>query len=181
MADITLSSNSYIKPYRAAKGSALVRHIMGSTFAANSSIVIGDVVVSDTNSGSTAPYMMIRMIGTGTAPSTAIYGIAAGNVTHDGSTGVTGAAGPTTAKTPVWIAERDSEFVSVTKTAGTNSTSIGRLASLKRDSTLGIWYADLANSTAGDAIVRITGVLNPGDTNGLVTWRFISTACFFTD
>jgi len=34
-----------------------------------------------------------------------------------------------------------------------------------------------ANSTAGDQRVRITEVLNPGDTNGYVVGVFISSAC----
>lgn len=179
MGDITLSSNSVIRPYRTSKGSAAIRHVMGSTFAAGSSIVVGDVVQSDTNASSTGAYKMIRMVAS--APSTAIYGIAAGNVAHDGSTGAGGVGSGSVNKTPVWIADRDTEFVGFSKIAGTASTSIGTLAGLKRDSTLGIWFVDPAFSTAGESRIRITDVLNPGDTNGAYVFRFVSSACLLTD
>jgi hypothetical protein len=48
--------------------------------------------------------------------------------------------------------------------------------SLEFDSSLAIHYLR-ANSTAGDQRVRITEVINPGDTNGYVAGVFLSSAC----
>ena len=46
---------------------------------------------------------------------------------------------------------------------------------LAYDSTDNIIYADPGNSTAGDATIIITEVIDAGTTNGLVVGRFIST------
>ena len=181
MAEITLSSNSIVRPYRAAKGSPRILHIQGSTFAAGSSIVLGDVVSSDTAVGSNA-FRAVKM--TAHIPSTAIFGVAASNDAQDGSTGANGLGAPSSLKIPVWIAERDTEFIGYTKDAGSTacqSTLVGTLRCIARDSTLGIWYVDTANSTAGDVRIRITDVPSPGDTNGAVVFRFLSTAVVLTD
>lgn len=178
MADITLSSNSILRPYRASVGSPEIRHIQGSTFAAGSSIILGDVVQSDTAVDSNAS-RLVRMANA--VPSTAIYGVAAGNDPQDGTTGGAGLGAATTQRIPVWLANPDTEFIAVTKVAGIGSSSVGKAAALKRDSTLAIWYVDTVNSTAGDARVRIIGVPNPGDTNGQVIFRFMSTALVLRD
>lgn len=181
MAEITLSSNSIVRPYRSMKGSPVIRHIQGSTFAAGSSIVIGDVVSSDTAAGSNY-FRAIKM--TAHIPSTAIFGVAAGNDGQDGSTGAAGLGSPATSKIPVWVADADTEFIGYTKDAGSTacqSTLVGTLRCIARDSTLGIWYIDTANSTAGDVRVRITEVPSPGDTNGAVVFKFLSTALVLSD
>lgn len=181
MAEITLSSNSIVRPYRASKGSPRIMHVQGSTFAAGSSILAGDVVSSDTTVGSNA-HRIVKM--TAHVPSTAIWGVAAANDGQDGSTGALGLGSPTTSRIPVWIADRDTEFIGYTKDAGstaTQSTLVGTLRIIARDSTLNIWYVDTSNSTAGDVRVRITEVPSPGDTNGAVVFRFLSTALVLTD
>jgi len=182
MAEITLSSNSYVRPYRCAKGSPRIHHVPASTFAAGSSILVGDVVASDTVVGS-AYHRIVKM--TAHIPSTAIWGVAAANCSHDGSTGALGlGASEGVANVPVWIADRDTEFIGYTKDQGSTacqSTLIGTLRCIARDSTLNIWYVDTANSTAGDVRIRITDVPSPGDTNGAVVFRFLSTALVLTD
>jgi hypothetical protein len=181
MAENTLSSNSIVRPYRSAKGSPRIQHVQASTFAAGSSILLGDVVSSDTAVGS-AYHRIVKMAAH--IPSTAIWGIAAGNCGADGSTGALGLGLGTTGNVPVWVAERDTEFIGYTKDQGSTacqSTLIGTVRCIARDSTLNIWYVDTANSTAGDVRIRITDVPNPGDTNGAVVFRFLSTALVLTD
>ena len=56
------------------------------------------------------------------------------------------------------------------------STVIGSRRALAFDSTLNIFYVDIANSTAGDAGVVITDVPEPGtDANNPVIFKFLST------
>jgi len=181
MAEITLSSNSIIKPYRSHKGSPIIRHFQGSTFAAGSSIILGDVVSSDTAAASNY-FRAVKM--QAHIPSTAIFGVAAANDKQDGSTGANGLGSPTTSKIPVWVADADTEFIGFTKDAGSTacqSTLIGTARCIARDSTLGIWYVDTANSTAGDVRIRITEVPSPGDTNGAVIFKFLSTALVLSE
>jgi hypothetical protein len=176
MAEITLSSNSIVKPYRSHKGSPIIRHFQGSTFAAGSSIVLGDVVSSDTTAASNY-FRAVKM--TAHVPSTAIFGVAAANDKQDGSTGLSGLGSPSISKIPVWVADADTEFIGFTKDQGSSacqSTLIGTARCIARDSTLGIWYVDTSNSTAGDVRILITDVPSPGDTNGAVVFKFLSTA-----
>lgn len=176
--DITLSTGSYVRPYRAAKGSPRIAHIQETTCAASGLIRVGDVVSSDTLTASASNRIM-RM--ENHIPSTAIYGIAAEGSTSDGST--TGLADPNCRRLPVWIAERDTEFVAYSKLSSVthNSTLVGTNRVLSRDSTLGIWTVDAAVSTAGDVRIRVTEVLDPGASNGAVVFRFLSTALMLTD
>ena len=181
--NLTLSSLSYVVPYRPTRGSANIIHIQESTCASTAIVKIGDVVSQDTNTASNS-FRMVKMAAH--IPSTAIFGIAGGNSTSDGSTtGLADTNGyPTTnRRLPVWVAERNTEFVAYSNLSSVThaSTLVGTYRVLSRDSTLDIWKVDAANSTAGDVRVRITEVLDPFSANGRVVFRFVSTALVYAD
>ncbi len=179
MAQYTLSSNSFVRPYRSAKGSPAIRNIQGSTYAAGGGIRIGDVVQQDTNTASNS-FRAVRMANH--IPSTAIWGVASANDPQDGSTGPAGLGSPTSLRIPVWLAERDTEFIAFSKDSALDpATAVGNLGVIKRDSTLNIWYVSTTASTAGDVRVRITQVPDPNSTNGAYVFRFLSTALVLTD
>ena len=114
--------------------------------------------------------------------SSAFLGIAVENSTSDGSTtgllssGV-GIPTPNNKTLLVCLATPNTEFLFPTKSSVVTSTCLGTRRALAYDSTLGIFYVDIANSTAGDATVIITEVPEPGnDANNPVVVKFLSTA-----
>lgn len=172
MADITLSSRTIIRPYRCATGSPKTFTYQLSTCPATGVIKVGNVVQGDTNVASN-DFRLRRSAGAPNILSTVFYGIAAASDDSDGSTTSLG-----TKTLTIWRADADTEFLFPTKSV-TASTDTNKLGGLDWDSTLGIAYAVPSNSTAGDARIRITEVINPGDTNGYVAGVFLSTATAF--
>lgn len=171
MADITLSTRTIIRPYRSRAGSPLTLTRDASTCASTAVIHLGNVVQFDIVSES-ASHRLVRASTAAGHPnlSTNIAGVAAATDTSDGSTLSANGARPLT----FWAADANTEFLFPTKVA-TASTLEGTNLALGFDSTLGIHYLT-ANSTAGDRRVQVTEVPNPGDTNGYVVGRFLSTA-----
>jgi hypothetical protein len=169
MAQISLSSNTGISPYRSRAGSPRIATFQGASTAASTAIIrVGQVVQFDVTS--TSAHRLVRSsTGTTAIVSTTIAGVAAGAFSPDGVSASTGSLS-------IWAADGQTEFKFPTKIAGTTPELLGTLMSLEFDSSLSIHYLR-ANSTAGDQRVRITEVLNPGDTNGYVVGVFISSAC----
>jgi hypothetical protein len=169
MAQISLSSNTGISPYRTRSGAPRIATFQGaSTAASTSNIRVGQVVSFDATS--TSAHRLIRCSTGATAiVSTTIAGVAAAEFFPSATTG-------SSASISVWAADGVTEFKFPTKIAGTTPELLGTIMSLEYDSTLAIHYLR-ANSTAGDQRVRITEVLGAGDTNGYVVGVFISSAC----
>lgn len=169
MAQISLSSNTVISPYRTRAGSPRIMTLQGASTAASTAVIkVGNVVQFDVTS--TSLHRLVRSsTGTTAIVSTTIAGIAAGDFTPSATTG-------SSASIPVWVADGITEFKFPTKISGTTPELLGTLMSLEFDSTLSIHYLR-SNSTAGDQRVRITEVLNAGDTNGYVVGVFLSSAC----
>lgn len=175
--DITLSSRTVPRLYRSRNGGQVFNY-QPSTFAAGSSIVSGDVVQLDVNVSSNNFRIVRSSTGGDPALSSAIVGIALANDPSDGSTlGLTNRA-----PIPVAVGRDGEEFIFPSKAtvAQHQSTLIGTNRAIGYDSTLAIFYCNVANSTAGDARVRITDVLDPGSSNGYVVARFLSTAVTVT-
>jgi hypothetical protein len=172
LADITLSSRTMIRPYLSRAGQPLTLTRDASTCASTATIKVGQVVQFDIVS-ETASHRLVRASTAAGHPnlSTNIAGIAAASDASDGSTLSGEGARPLT----FWAADPNTEFLFPTKIPGTASTLIGTNLALGYDSTLSIHYV-MSNSTAGNQRVAITDVINPGDTNGLVVGRFLSTA-----
>lgn len=154
MADNTPSSGSLIRPHRSPWGAFPTRHF---PIVANSTFLAGRLVEQSTIA-STASHRIADM----SSLSTRIVGVVAES------------AGSSVVDTerPVWEANPFLEFRGFAK--GTlASSNIGASYSFAYDSTLGIHYVDLANSSAADQRCQITELLNTaGDTNGEVVFKF---------
>ena len=175
MAQITHSTRTKPQPYRSRGGTFDLRALQPSTTVSSAVIAYGDVVQFDVNVA-TANHRIVKSSTMANVPnvlSTAFLGIA---VEADGST--VSANAPADINVVVCIANKDTEFKFPTKLAGSAhaSSKVGVRAALAYDSTLSMFYADPGNSTAGDASLVITEIIDPGTTNGFVAAKFLSTA-----
>lgn len=177
MADKTLSSLSVMYPYRSSYGTYQLRSFEESTGISTAAIRYGDVVQFDVNVA-TANHRIVRSSTMANVPnvlSTAFVGIAVEASTGIGANAAITGVG-TSKKLKVCLATAQTEFWGATKSSAVTSTVIGSRRALAFDSTLNIFYVDIANSTAGDAGVVITDVPEPGtDANNPVIFKFLST------
>lgn len=176
MAQITLSSRATPSPYRSDKGDFRISAFQPSTAASTAGIAFGDVVVFDQNT-STANHRVTRLStitgGGGRILSTAVIGIAV-----EAESSSPSASAANASKVLVASAGQHTEFKFASKLTGAQHASsiVGTRMPLGYDSTLGIVYVDVANSSAGDASVIVTELLSDeGTTNGFVAAKFIST------
>lgn len=174
MAQITLSSRAQVAPWRSDKGDFRLQSFPGSTGISTATIAYGDIVQFDVNTASNS-FRIVKSSTMANVPnvlSTAILGVA---VEAD-STSI----GQTVRNDKILVATAGphSEFKFATKATGAQylSTLIGTRRAVGYDSTLSIFYCDVANSTAGDATIIVTELLNDeGTTNGFLAAKFIST------
>lgn len=172
MADITLSSATYVRPYTANHGTPRIRYYQESTYASTAPIAYGNVVTFD-EAEATAAHRVVRgSTAAGRLLSTGIVGIAA-----EASTGVPNPPGSSRVL-GVYVADGQTEFLFPFK--GTVASShVGALIDLNWDSTDNYHYLD-ATSTAASARVYVTEIPNEatvnGDTNGFYVGQFVSTA-----
>ena len=176
MAQLSNSTRSTPRPYRARGGTFDLRAFTESTCISTAIIKYGDVVQFDVNVA-TANHRIVKSSTMANVPnvlSTVLLGIA---VEDDASSVSADSPGGTDQKVLICIANKDTEFKFPTKLAGTAhlSSLVGKRSGLSYDSTLGMFYADTANSTAGDGMLVITDVLDAGTSNGFVAAKFIST------
>lgn len=178
MAQITHSTRTKPTPYRARGGTFDLRSFQASTVLAGSTakIIYGDVVQFDVNVA-TANHRIVKSSTMANVPnvlSTAFLGVA---VEDDASSVSADAPGGTDQKVLICMANKDTEFKFPTKLAGSAhaSSKVGVRAALAYDSTLSMFYADPGNSTAGDAALVITEIIDAGTTNGYVAAKFLST------
>src|SRR5688572_1117832 len=174
MADVSHSSRSGIRVYRSRYGSPPTTTYDESTSVSTSVIAGGQVVMFDATDGAT--HRIVRCsTASGATPilATNIVGVSAGGTGSDGSSGTVGSEAR---KVSVWQAAPDVEFLFPTKMV-IASTVVNTGLELSWDSTLGIHHVS-ANSTVGDHLVRITGVIpgTVGDTGGYLIGRFFSSA-----
>lgn len=174
MAQITHSSRATPQPYRKGNGGSFnLRAFTPSTGISTATIAYGDVVQFDVNV-STANHRIVKSSTMANVPnvlSTAFLGIA---VEPDST-----AIGQTVPERQVLVclADKDTEFKFPAKVTGAvhGSSLINTRRAIGYDSTLSMFYCDVANSTAGDAALLITDVIDPGTTNGFVVAKFLST------
>jgi len=179
LAQITHSTRTTPQPYRARGGTFDLRAFQTSTVLAGSTakIAYGDVVQFDVNVA-TANHRIVKSSTMANVPnvlSTAFLGLA---VEADGSSVSATSPGGEDQKVLVCVATKDTEFKWPTKLAGANHTSslVGTRRAIGYDSTLSMFYCDAGNSTAGDASLVITEIIDAGTTNGFVAAKFLSTA-----
>ena len=178
MAQITNSTRTKPKPYRSRGGTFDLRAFPESTCVSSAVIVYGDVVQFDVTVA-TANHRIIKSSTMANVPnvvSTAFLGIAVEGSADVGSTIAAGSQGGGS-KLLVCVANKDTEYKWPTKATGAQHASslVGTRQALAYDSTLSMFYVDVANSTAGDAAVVITEVIDAGTTNGAVVAKFLST------
>lgn len=168
MADFTLSSLSYARPYRSPFGQHPITTRPASTgFSTAGSIRVGQVVALDQRGVSTSFHK--------------VYGITASSFaavsTQGGVVGIacSTAQSNTAHGEPVsiWDANPVCEFKAVTKAGTLASSHVGSQRTLAWDSTLGIAYVDLGASTSGDERVLVTDLVDAvGDSGGFVAFKF---------
>ena len=178
MAQITNSTRSKPKPYRSRGGTFDMRALPESTCISTAVIAYGDVVQFDVNVA-TANHRIVKASSMANVPnviSTALIGIAVEGSADIGSTIAAGSEGGGS-KLLVCCANKETEFKWPTKATGAQHASslVGTRRAIGYDSTLSMFYVDVANSTAGDATLVITEVIDAGTTNGAVVAKFLST------
>lgn len=163
MADFTLSSGSICRPYRSPWGAFPITNRPISTGISSNAIYLGALMKLDDRT-STCTH---RVCPTSTTTDQLLMGIA-------GAT-LTGASATVDTEIPVWDANPMVEFKAVTKGGTLASGDVGAGKALAWDSTLRILYVDLGNSSAGDARVLITQLVDAvGDSGGYVAFRFMT-------
>lgn len=173
--DLTNSSRTCPRPYRSRSGDYQVWSFEPSTCVSTALIRYGDVVQFDVNVSSNN-FRIVKSSTMANVPnvlSSVFVGIA---VDADGSDGSTLNQGNKT-KLSVVLASDQTEFLWPTKAtvAQHASTLVNTRRAIAYDSTLGMFYCDVANSTAGDASLVVTDVIDPGSSNGQVVAKFLST------
>lgn len=175
MASISHSTRTTPRPWRSRGGTFDLRSFPTSTGLSTATIAYGDVVQFDVNVA-TANHRIVKSSTMANVPnvlSTAILGIAV-----EADTAGTMSASALGGSVLVCVATKDTEFVFPSKATGAQHTSslVGKRVALGYDSTNSMFYFDAANSTAGDATIVITELVDTeGTTNGRVAAKFIST------
>lgn len=175
--DLTNSSRTTPRPYRSRSGDFQVWSFEASTCVSSALIRYGDVVQYDVNVSSNN-YRIVKSSTMANVPnvvSTAFLGVAVDADTSDGSTSGLGTSARQ--KLAVVLANNHTEFLWPTKAtvAQHQSTLVNTRRAIGYDSTLSMFYCDVANSTAGDAALLVTEVIDPGSSNGQVVAKFLST------
>lgn len=175
MTDFVLSSGSYIRPFKARPGGNFpIRQMALSTGISSQVIRVGNVVGLDVNTTNGNQLLTLSSVSSGTCVSTAVVGIAA-----EGPGAAAG--GPSSTNTsgtliPVWEADPQVEFRAHTIGGLLNSTLIGTVHDINRDTTLNIdlIHVGAGRLTAPMNSVLITGLIdNAGDSGGAVSFKFV--------
>lgn len=162
MADLTLSSGSYARPYRSPWGAFPVRTMAISTGVSSQAIPVGRKVTLDWSSTQAGQVKASTAEGW-------FFGVGLAASAVSGSTATRGG------EISVYEANPLVEFKAVTKGATLDLSQVGLHKKLMFDSTLNIEYVDLSASTAADWRVVVTGLLDAvGDSGGYVSFRFLS-------
>lgn len=168
MTDITLSSGHYMRPFRSRNGGSFPVRQMGLS-TGSTTIRLGTVVGLDQNSTLGASLIAASSVTSNALVSTAIVGVAAA--------GVYGSTNDSGTLIPVWEADPQVEFRANTGHGTLNSTLLGTVHAIFRDSTLNIDLVDVGASCLSTPILYalITGLIDaPGDSGGAVSFRFVS-------
>lgn len=174
MTDITPTAGDFIRPWRSPWGAYPVIGMKLSTGISSNKIYVGTVVGLDVNSTAFQDCISPSSLAASSGPvivSTAIVGIAAEGpgTTSPSSTNVQGTI------IPVWEANPNVEFIARTRNGLLNSTCVGQIKELWRDSTLNIDMVNIGASSQATPQPRvvITGLIDAsGDSGGRVTFRF---------
>lgn len=159
MADYTISSGDYIKPYRSPWGQCEIRSAPESTAQ---TFVYGDVLELDKGT-STGANRVKRASTTGsTCNSTAIVGVAA-----------QGASSNVAQTVSYFAASANNEFIGRTRGGTLALANVGTGYGLFRDSSKNVWLVDLGNAQSTSVRVIVTELVDQvGDSGGQVVFKF---------
>lgn len=165
MADVALSSASFVRPHKSPFGAFPSRTMQPISTA---TIYLGQVVTLNYTGSTSVGQIVASTAAAPTSPHFYTVGVAGSSFTFTSS-----------AVTPpvmaVWDANPLCEFRAQTKGAALASSHVGLRRALAWDSTLNVNYVDLGTSTAVDWRVVITGIVeNEGSSGGSVSFRFLS-------
>lgn len=198
MAQINGSSNTHMRPVRAAYGSPALRSYQESTCASSKCIAVGDIVCADTVVTTGNLRIVIAPSSQGAAGNllqngiTSLIGVAVSESTSDGSTTGLNADGtrPTARNILVAIADGLTEYAINISSVGASPVPVGSSmignsypiecvrSAVGQRKGHGVWFLSSTNlSTAADLSFVVTGVPSEsiGDTGGVVYGKFLST------
>lgn len=159
MADYTISSGDYIKPYRCPWGQIEMRSAPESTAQ---TFVYGDVLELDKGTSSGANRVRRASTTGSTCNSTAIVGVAA-----------QAASSNVTQTVSYYTASPSNEFEGRTRGGLLALSNVGAEFGLFRDSTKNVWLVDLGNTQSTSARVIVTELIDQvGDSGGMVAFKF---------
>ena len=162
MADFTISSGDYLRPYRSPWGQFPMAYAGESTGA---TFLYGDVLELSTVV-STNYHRVVRASTSGsTCISTSIVGVAAAPASSVQDTQI-----------PYYEANRNVEIYGRTRGGLLASTNVNASYGLFRDSTKNVWLVDLGNVVDTSVRVLVTRLVDAvGDSGGAVLFKFGST------
>jgi hypothetical protein len=159
MADFTISSGDYVRPYRSPWGSHPVRSLPESV---SQTYRYGDVLERVSDGSTNAGRLALASTSGSTVTSTAIVGVAA-----------EGASSVTAAKRIFYVANPHVEFWGRTRGATLASSNVGKAYGLFRESTKNVFLVDLGNAASTSERVIVTELIDAeGDSGGAVAFAF---------
>jgi hypothetical protein len=159
MADFTISSGDYLRPYRSPWGSHPIRSLPESL---SQTYRYGDVLERVAEGSTNAGRLALASTSGSTVTSTAIVGVAA-----------EGASSVTAAKRIVYAANPNVEFWGRTRGATLASSNVDKAYGLFRDSSKNVFLVDLGNAASTSERVIITELIDAeGDSGGAVAFKF---------
>lgn len=159
MANFTISSGDYIRPYLCPFGQPSIAAAREST---SQTYGYGALLEIDSAGSTGADMVKIALSSVGNVISTAIIGIAA-----EPASSVSGT------KRIYFTTDIQNQFWGRTFGATLNSSNVGRAYALQHDSTKNVWLVDIADGVSSAVRVVVTGLLDVvGDSGGAVSFKF---------
>lgn len=159
MADFTLSSGDYVRPYRSPWGSPQVRYAPEST---GQSYRVGALLENDIDVSTAAGRLALATVSNSTVTSTSIVGIASEPASSVLNT-----------KRGYFEANPNIEFVGRSIRGVLGSSCVFKAYGLAWDSTLNILLVDFGNAVSTSERVIVTELIDEvGDSGGRVAFKF---------
>lgn len=160
MANWTISSGDYMRPYRTVGADAGTMNFGPESTA--QSFLVGSLLEMDSQVSSSAFRLRQALRSNSTVTSTALIGVAA-----------EGASSVTDATRIYWPITPATEFMARTRGDLIQSTTVGMPYGVFFDSTKNVYGVDLANAQSTSLRVVVTGLIDAaGDSGGYVKFKF---------
>ena len=160
MADWTISSGDYMRPYKMQCGDAA--SLQSAPESTAQSFLLGALVELDTQVSTSSHRLRAALRSASTITSTGIVGIAA-----------EAASSVTDATRIFWPVRPDIEYMARTRGSTITSSNIGLGYGIFFDSTKNVCGVDLANTQSTSVRVVVTGLIDAaGDSGGYVRFKF---------